>query len=186
MKTKIIATVGPSCFSKEKIRSLIESGVTCFRVNLSHGTKSQKSKCFDLIRSSQLNSGIRPTILADLSGPKIRVRRLENSISLKKDDLFYISSERTGKNVIPISDGIKFQKVKKGDRVLIDDGKISLEVEKSISNKTLSCRALFDGVVEERKGINFPGIELDLPSLTDQDKQDLELALKKGADWIAL
>ena len=88
MKTKIIATVGPSCFSKEKIRSLIESGVTCFRVNLSHGTKSQKSKCFDLIRSSQLNSGIRPTILADLSGPKIRVRRLENSISLKKDELF--------------------------------------------------------------------------------------------------
>ena len=186
MKTKIIATVGPSCFSKEKIRSLIESGVTCFRVNLSHGTKSQKSKCFDLIRSSQLNSGIRPTILADLSGPKIRVRRLENSISLKKDELFYISSERTGKNVIPISDGIKFQKVKKGDRVLIDDGKISLEVEKSISNKTLSCRALFDGVVEQRKGINFPGIELDLPSLTDQDKEDLQLALTKGADWIAL
>ncbi len=186
MKTKIIATVGPSCFSKEKIHSLIESGVTCFRVNLSHGTQSQKSKCFDLIRSSQLNSGIRPTILADLSGPKIRVRRLENSISIKKDELFYISSERTGKNVIPISDGIKFQKVKKGDRVLIDDGKISLEVEKSISNRTLSCRALFDGVVEQRKGINFPGIELDLPSLTDQDKQDLQLALKKGADWIAL
>ena len=186
MKTKIIATVGPSCFSKEKIRSLIESGVTCFRVNLSHGTKSQKSKCFDLIRSSRLKSGIRPTLLADLAGPKIRVRRLESSISIKKGDIVYISSEKIAKNVIPISGGIKFQKVKKGARVLIDDGKISLEVEKSISNKTLSCRALFDGVVEQRKGINFPGIQLDLPSLTDQDKEDLQLALTKGADWIAL
>ena len=186
MKTKIIATVGPSCFSKDKIHFLIESGVTCFRVNLSHGTKSQKSKCFDLIRSSRLKSGIRPTLLADLAGPKIRVRRLESYISIKKGEIVYISSEKIGKNIIPISGGIKFQKVKKGARVLIDDGKISLEVEKPISNKTLSCRALFDGVVEERKGINFPGIELDLPSLTDQDKQDLELALTKGADWIAL
>ena len=87
MKTKIIATVGPSCFSKEKIHSLIESGVTCFRVNLSHGTKSQKSKCFDLIRSSRLKSGIRPTLLADLAGPKIRVRRLESHISIKKGEI---------------------------------------------------------------------------------------------------
>ncbi len=186
MKTKIIATVGPSCFSKKKIQSLIENGVTCFRVNLSHGTKTQKSKCFDLIRTSRLKSGIRPTLLADLAGPKIRVRRLDSPLSIKKGDLVYISSEKIGKNVIPISGGIKFQKVKKGARVLIDDGKISLEVEKSISNKTLSCRALFDGVVEQRKGINFPGIELDLPSLTDQDKEDLQLALTKGADWIAL
>ena len=135
MKTKIIATVGPSCFSKEKIHSLVESGVTCFRVNLSHGTKSQKSKCFDLIRSSRLKSGIRPTLLADLAGPKIRVRRLESYISIKKGEIVYISSEKIGKNIIPISGGIKFQKVKKGARVLIDDGKISLEVEKSISNK---------------------------------------------------
>ncbi len=186
MKTKIIATVGPSCFSKEKIQSLIDSGVTCFRVNLSHGTKEEKENYFNLILSSKLQSGIRPTILADLAGPKIRVKRLKQSISIKKDQLVYISSEKTGKGVIPISGGIKFQKVKKGARVLIDDGKISLEVEKSISNQTLSCIALFDGVVEQRKGINFPGIELDLPSLTDQDKEDLQIALKKGTDWIAL
>ena len=108
------------------------------------------------------------------------------TFQLKKGEIVYISSEKNWKKYNSYFRGIKFQKVKKGARVLIDDGKISLEVEKPISNKTLSCRALFDGVVEERKGINFPGIELDLPSLTDQDKQDLELALKKGADWIAL
>ena len=186
MKTKIIATVGPSCFSKEKIESLIKSGVTCFRVNLSHGTKSEKSKCFDLLRSCRLRSGIRPTILADLAGPKIRVSRVKEPIRVQKGQLVYISSEKTGKNVVPISEDIKFQTVVKGAKILIDDGKILLEVEKLISNKTLLCKAEFDGVVEQRKGINFPGIELDLPSITDQDEKDLELALSKGADWVAL
>ncbi len=186
MRTKIIATVGPSCLTKEKIKALIQNGVTCFRVNLSHGTKSEKSKCFDLISSCKLASGIRPTILADLAGPKIRVNRLERSIKIRKGQQVYISSEKNGQNVIPISEEVKFQLVEKGAKILIDDGKISLEVEKSISKKTLLCRALFEGVVEQRKGINFPGIELDLPSLTDQDKKDLELALRKDTDWIAL
>ena len=86
MKTKIIATVGPSCFTKEKIDLLIESGVTCFRVNLSHGTKSEKAKCFDLISSCRLKSGIRPTILADLAGPKIRVGRVKDSIRIHKGE----------------------------------------------------------------------------------------------------
>ena len=186
MKTKIIATVGPSCSTKEKLDLLIESGVTCFRVNLSHGTKSEKAKYFDLIKSCRLESGIRPTVLADLAGPKIRVSRVKEPIKIQRGEQIYISSEKNGKNVIPISEGVKFQTVKKGAKILVDDGKISLEVEKLISNKTLLCKAELDGIVEQRKGINFPGIELDLPSITDQDKNDLELALSKGADWIAI
>ena len=186
MKTKIIATVGPSCLTKKKLESLVENGVTCFRVNLSHGTRSEKAKCFDLIKSCKLSSGIRPTILADLAGPKIRVGTIENSIKTQKGQQVYISSEKNGENVIPISEGVKFQRVKKGAKILVDDGKISLEVEKLISNRTLLCKAEFEGIVEQRKGVNFPGIELDLPSITDQDKNDLELALSKGADWIAL
>ena len=186
MRTKIIATVGPSCLTKEKIESLIHNGVTCFRVNLSHGTKSEKSKCFDLLRSCKLESGIRPTILADLGGPKIRVTKLNKPIKIEKGQKVYISSEKKGENVIPISEGVKFQMVEKGAKILIDDGKISMEVEKFLSNNTLLCEAMFDGIVEQRKGVNFPGIELDLPSLTDQDKKDLELALLKKADWVAL
>ena len=186
MRTKIIATVGPSCLTKEKIESLIQNGVTCFRVNLSHGTKSEKSKCFDLLRSCKLKSGIRPTILADLAGPKIRVTRLRKPIKIKKGQKVYISSDKKGENVIPISEGVKFQMVEKGAKILIDDGKISMEVEEFLSKNTLLCEAVFDGVVEQRKGVNFPGIELDLPSLTDQDKKDLELALLKNTDWVAL
>ena len=186
MKTKIIATVGPSCFDKKTINSLIEDGVSCFRVNLSHGTMKEKAKFFDLIHSLKLPTGIRPTILADLSGPKIRVSTMSKSIPLKKDDCIYISGEKKGKNVIPVSGGIKFETVKKGAKILIDDGKISLEVLEHVSDKTLFCRSLFDGIIEQRKGINFPGIELNLPSITQQDEKDLELALSKGADWIAL
>ena len=186
MRTKIIATVGPSCLTKEKIESLIQNGVTCFRVNLSHGTKSEKSKCFDLLRSCKLESGIRPTILADLAGPKIRVTKLDKPIKIEKGQKVYISSEKKGENVIPISEAVKFQMVEKGAKILIDDGNISMEVEKFLSKNTLLCEAMFDGVVEQRKGVNFPGIELDLPSLTDQDKKDLELALLKKADWVAL
>ena len=186
MRTKIIATVGPSCLTKEKIELLIQNGVTCFRVNLSHGTKNEKSKCFDLLRSCKLESGMRPTILADLAGPKIRVKRLKKSIKIQKGQRVYISSEKKSENVIPISEGVKFQMVEKGAKILIDDGKISMEVEKFLSKNTLLCEAMFDGVVEQRKGVNFPGIELDLPSLTDQDKKDLNLALLKKADWIAL
>ena len=99
MRTKIIATVGPSCITKEKIESLIQNGVTCFRVNLSHGTKNEKSKYFDLLRSCKLESGIRPTILADLAGPKIRVTRLNKPIKIEKGQRFYISSEKKGENL---------------------------------------------------------------------------------------
>ena len=143
MRTKIIATVGPSCLTKEKIESLIQNGVNCFRVNLSHGTKSEKSKCFDLLRSCKLKSGIRPTILADLAGPKIRVTRLNKPIKIEKGQRFYISSEKKGENVIPISKEVKFQMVEKGAKILIDDGKISMEVEKFLSNNTLLCEAMF-------------------------------------------
>ena len=145
MRTKIIATVGLSCLTKDKIKSLIQNGVTCFRVNLSHGTRSEKSKCFDLISSCKLASGIRPTILADLAGPKIRVNRLEKSIKIRKGQQVYISSEKNGQNVIPISNEVKFQIVEKGAKILIDDGKISLEVEKFISKKTLfsQCSSMF-------------------------------------------
>jgi pyruvate kinase len=91
-----------------------------------------------------------------------------------------------GKNVIPVSKGVKFQKVAAGAQILINDGRIALEVVKHISNSTLECQTIIPGAVENRKGVNFPGVALDVPSLTEQDEQDLELALKNGADWIAL
>ena len=185
-RTKIIATVGPSCSTLKIAQSLIDQGVNCFRVNLSHGTAEDKQSYFDLIKSTRLSSGGRPAILADLAGPKIRVSGLESNYELNEGDIVTISNEKMGKNIIPVSNGVKFQKVDAGAKILINDGRIALEVVKHVSNSTLECQTIVAGVVENRKGVNFPGVALDVPSLTEQDQQDLELALKNGADWIAL
>ena len=185
-RTKVIATVGPSCSTLEIVQSLVDRGVNCFRVNLSHGTAEDKQSYFDLIKSTRLPSGSRPAILADLAGPKIRVSGLESDYELNEGDIVTISNEKMGKNVIPVSKGVKFQKVDEGAQILINDGRIALEVVKHVSNSTLECQTIVAGAVENRKGVNFPGVALDVPSLTEQDEQDLELALKNGADWIAL
>lgn len=185
-RTKIIATIGPSCSSQKRIKELVEAGVNCFRINLSHGTFEEKKSFFDLIKSIKTSSGLRPTILADLAGPKIRVSGLGDNLDLKEGDEIMISNDQKGENVIPVSEGVKFQKVEDGAKILINDGLISLEVIKQISKGSLICKTIIPGIVENRKGVNFPGIALDIPTLTDQDKEDLELSLKNGADWIAL
>ena len=106
-KTKIIATVGPSCAKKEVLQEMIDNGVSCFRINMSHGSKDSKTKYFNLIKSLTTPSGQRPTILADLAGPKIRVDDLENSIKIKKGDLLKISGivigaqETAGRRRVP-------------------------------------------------------------------------------------
>ena len=185
-RTKIIATVGPSCSTLEIVQSLVDQGVNCFRVNLSHGTAEDKQSYFDLIKSTHLPSVRRPAILGDLAGPKIRVSGIESDYELKEGDVVTISNEEMGKNIIPVSKGVKFQKVDAGAQILINDGRIALEVVKYISSSTLECQTIIPGTVENRKGVNFPGVALDVPSLTEQDEKDLELALKNGADWIAL
>ena len=96
-RTKIIATVGPSCSDEQTLQSLVNTGVDCFRVNLSHGTIEEKSDFFDLIKKMSLPSGERPAILADLSGPKIRVSDLKKSLHLKVGDSIKLVTKRTVK-----------------------------------------------------------------------------------------
>ena len=185
-RTKIIATIGPSCSTEKKILKLVNAGVNCFRINLSHGTYDEKKNFFDLVKSIKTPSGLRPTILADLAGPKIRVSGLKERVDLNEGDEVIISNDQKGKNVIPVSEGIKFQKVEDGAKILINDGLISLKVIKQVSEGSLLCETIVPGIVENRKGVNFPKVALNIPTLTDQDEKDLELSLKNGADWIAL
>ena len=94
--------------------------------------------------------------------------------------------KKKGDRTIPVSSGVRFQKVNSGAKILIDDGRVSLKVVEHITDQTLECEALEDGVIENRKGVNFPEIALDVPVLTEQDEKDLLLSLEKEADWIAL
>ena len=161
-RTKIIATVGPSCSDEQTLQSLVNTGVDCFRVNLSHGTIEEKSDFFDLIKKMSLPSGERPAILADLSGPKIRVSDLKKSLHLKVGDSIKISNEENGENIIPVSNGVRFQAVNPGAKILINDGLVSLLVKEQVSDRTLICETVIPGLVENRKGVNFPGIDYDI------------------------
>ena len=186
-KTKIIATVGPNCSDQKYLVDMVAKGVSCFRINLSHGSQKEKKDYFSLINSLKINgSEIRPPILADLAGPKVRVRKLEETIALNKGDRLIISSGKRGDGIIPVSKGLVFDTVESGSKIMINDGKVSLKVIKKISGEAFECETLIGGKIKGEKGVNFIGITLNVPSLTKQDEEDLELALKNGADWIAL
>ena len=186
-KTKIIATVGPSCANLNVLSSMIDSGVNCFRVNLSHGSQEEKKSYFELIKSlSESSNETRPAILADLAGPKVRVRNLKQPIELTSGQVVTISSSEKSDSVIPISKGLVFKDYDSNARIMINDGKISLEIIEKISKYSFKCRTVVSGRIESKKGVNFLGVSIDVPSLTAQDEIDLSLALENGADWIAL
>lgn len=186
-RTKIIATVGPSCSKPSILSSMISSGVNCFRINLSHGTQEQKKTYFDLIKSvSDASKQSRPSILADLAGPKVRVRSLDKTIKLSLGESIVLSSGPRSKGVIPISKGLVFQEFEPKAKIMINDGKICLKVINQISKDSFQCETLVPGNIKAKNGVNFLGVTLDVPSLTTQDEEDLALALNNGADWVAL
>lgn len=186
-RTKILATIGPACANVASLKKMVKAGVNAFRVNLSHGDETAKREMFRLICETRDKKGNRPCILADLAGPKIRIREVVSNLVLKQDDNIFITNENPADDRhISVSKGFSFKEVNKGAGILINDGRIRLEVIDAPTLHTLECKVILGGKVEHRKGVNFPGITLDVPSLLEQDKLDLLMALKEGADWVAL
>ena len=166
---------------------MVSNGVNCFRINLSHGTKEEKKSYFDLIKSIPLiKSKAPPSILADLAGPKVRLRKLDKPIKLIAGQSVIISSGERRDDVIPISKGLLFGEVDDDAKVMINDGKICLKIIKRLSEESFECDTIIGGKIKGKKGVNFLGVNLEVPSLTTQDEEDLLLALENGADWIAL
>ena len=183
--TKIIATIGPACDNKETLQQMVDAGVGTFRVNMSHGDSSAKKRLFDLVKSIELNDGNCPAIIADLCGPKIRVTRVPEGFSINDGDTLSISNDE-GSGDITVTSGISFSNLKLETKILINDGRIQLSVSNISSANLIDCEVLVGGEIELGKGVNFPGVTLDVPAMTEQDDLDLRLALDKGADWIAL
>mgnify|MGYP003323983123 FL=1 len=185
--TKIIATIGPACDDKKTLQSMVDSGVNVFRLNMSHGDESSKQKLYNLVKSLSHKNGERPCILTDLAGPKIRITDVVPNFVLESGQLISITNEKDAdRSHIRVTEKVGFADINKGDTILINDGRIQLEVIDAISENTIKCQTKIGGLVEPRKGVNFPGITLNVPPLTDQDNVDLKMALKEGADWIAL
>ncbi|MDP7330837.1 MAG: pyruvate kinase [Candidatus Marinimicrobia bacterium] len=185
--TKIIATIGPACSNKKTLQSMVDSGLNVFRLNMSHGDKSSKLKLYNLVKSLSHKNGERPCILADLAGPKIRITDVMPNFILDAGQIVTITNEKDADdNHICVTKDVGFTNITKGAAILINDGRIRLEVIDAISKNAIKCKTEIGGLVEPGKGVNFPGITLNVPTLTNQDKVDLKMALDEGADWIAL
>jgi len=184
-KTKIIATLGPSSSDKKTISKLMNAGVNIVRINMSHVSKDLAVETLvSLIRDCEAETEKRVGILIDLCGPKIRVvKDIPENINIVRDKLYSLG---VGDVQIPLGLKIKFNQVNPDSSVKIDDGKISFKVEEKKDDYTLILKALNNGTILPGKGVNFPGIELDLPSVTEKDIHDLKLAIKLDVDWVAL
>ena len=183
-KTKIIATLGPSSFKREIIQELILSGMDVARINMSHKVeKSQLSMVVETIREESLIQGKSVALLFDLCGPKIRVGDLKGKeLSITTNKEYSLGSPNAD---IPLNLEMKFPLQSSGGIVKINDGKLSFKIT-SIEQSILHLKAMNSGVIMKGKGVNFPGIKLEMPSITDKDKVDIKIAVEFGADWLAM
>ena len=187
-KAKILATIGPSSDSEEMLLKLIDAGASAFRLNFSHGDKEYFDRIFTLINKICEARQLPIPILQDLQGPKIRIGKLENEkIKIKKGDTIEVTIDEVIGNEKIISASYKslIKDASVGETILIDDGLIKLEVEE-IKERSLICRIIEGGKLKPKKGMNLPGMKLSTPSLTEEDKSNLEFALKYRVDFIAL
>jgi pyruvate kinase len=188
-KTKIVATIGPASSSKEMLKSLIAEGVNVIRVNFSHGAYEEHKKVIDLVREINKEEQIHTALLADLQGPKIRIGSLkEDKIEIKVgQEITFTREEIEGdENRVYINYENFAKDVKAGENILIDDGKLRLEIISSDKKSEVKARFMNAGILSSKKGVNLPDTKISLPSLTEKDKKDLQFALDNDIDWIGL
>lgn len=187
-RTKIIATLGPATTTARMIEKLIRAGVNVFRLNMSHGNHDEHRSSFQLIRKTAASMGEHVAILMDLCGPKIRTGKFKTGeITLKRNSTVIIScNKRIGDEGLIISQYTNLHKdVKKGERILLDDGNLELRVEKT-AGRNIICKVIHGGILKDNKGMNLPDSTISVSSFTAKDKKDVQLVMELGADFVAL
>jgi pyruvate kinase len=188
-KTKIVATIGPASSSKEVLRQMFLAGLNVCRLNFSHGAYEVHQEAIKVIRELNEETGLNVAILADLQGPKIRTDEMENNgVELVNDQEVLIVTEKVLGTAKKFS--INYSKlpedVNPGERILLDDGKLALEVIKTDGSKEILAKVVHGGILSSKKGVNFPNTRISMPSLTAKDLEDLNFALDQNVDWIGL
>jgi len=187
-RAKIVCTLGPAVDSREKVQELIAAGMNMARLNLSHGSYEEHQSRLDLVRAAAKEAGAAVAILVDLQGPKIRLARFENGPhELARGDIFTITTDEvvgTKERVGTTYKGLPGD-CKAGDRILIDDGKVTVEVIEVKGNDVIT-KCTQPGAVSNNKGINLPGVAVSVPAMSEKDEDDLRWGLRAGADFIAL
>ena len=187
-KVKILATVGPTSRTPEMLEKLYRAGADAFRVNMSHGDQAGHAEVIAAIRALEKEVGRPITILCDLQGPKLRVGTFRDGKAvIRHSSHFTLDSDPApGDHTrVCLPHPELFGILEKGQRLLIDDGKLRLKVIKADENRIL-CSAEVGGVISDRKGVNVPDAVVPVPALTEKDRRDLAFAIEHGADWIAL
>ena len=187
-RAKIVATFGPAVSDFDKAKAIIEAGVDVARMNLSHGDHSVHEKVYETIRKAAAEVGKPVGILVDLQGPKIRLGRFKNDKeTITSGGRFTITVDEVEgtENICSTTYRGLVGDVKVGDPILIDDGRLSLRV-KSVEGNNVVCDVEIGGPISNNKGINLPGVAVNVPALSDKDEDDLRWALKLGADMVAL
>ena len=187
-KVKILATVGPASRDPDTLRRLVRAGADAFRVNMSHGDHEAHAEAIKAIRALEKEFHRPIAVLADLQGPKLRVGTFtggEARIAHGARFTLDLKAEPGDATRVELPHPELFGVLEKGQRLLINDGKIRLRVERA-SDSEIITTAEIGGVISDRKGVNVPDAEVPIPALTEKDKADLAFALEHGADWIAL
>ena len=188
-KTKIIATLGPACSSKTMLSKLIISGVDVFRINFSHADHKEVERIVSDIKDLRTKHNKHVSVLGDLQGPKIRLANVLPETYLKKGDNITFSTAKIkngNSNNVTINYASFPKDVKRGETVLVDDGKIILKVEKTDRVSTVDLIVVQGGLLSSNKGVNLPSTKISLPALTPKDIKDAKFAARLGLDWVAL
>jgi pyruvate kinase len=188
-RAKILATLGPASREPATLEALFAAGANAVRINMSHGAQEEHAETIRRARSAAEKMGRPVAVLVDLSGPKIRTGVLTGGkpVPLEPDAQFTLTTRSVagdGREVSTNYDGLP-RDVRPGARILLDDGLLELQVERTTETDVIT-RVVNGGMLNERKGINLPGVALPIPSLTDKDRRDLNFAVRQGADYIAL
>jgi len=189
-RTKIVATLGPGSSSSEVILEMIRAGVDVFRLNFSHGSHEEQKHRVDLIRECSESTGRIVGILADLQGPKIRTHKFKDGVvQLIRGETFILDAALGKNEGTQERVGLAYKNlpkdVKKGDTLLLDDGRVELEVSEVVGDE-VRCTVIYSCELSNNKGINLKGGGLSAPALTDKDKEDLVAAVAMDVDYVAL
>ncbi|MEV6928581.1 pyruvate kinase [Dactylosporangium sp. NPDC051485] len=187
-RAKIVCTLGPATSSAERLRGLVDAGMDVARLNFSHGSHEDHASVYNLVREASTAAGRPVGILADLQGPKIRLGRFADG---PHEWPTGYTAVITSDDIIGTADRVSCtykklpQEVKPGDRLLIDDGRVAVEVT-NVTGNDITVLVTEGGTVSNNKGVSLPNVAVSVPALSEKDAEDLRFALRLGADWIAL
>ena len=186
-RTKIVCTLGPASEKEEVLRELMKSGLNVCRMNFSHGSHEEHKGRMDLVKKLREELGQPTAILLDTKGPEIRTGQFDvPEVLLEEGQTFTITMKDVmgNKEMCTVSYKGLANDVKPGDTILIDDGLVGLTV-KEINNDDIVCEVQNSGIVKNHKGVNVPGVKVNLPAITEKDRSDIEFGIEQGIDFIA-